>query len=111
MEERYDYTVGIYCRLSKDDDTEGESSSILTQRAMLTDYCIECGYSIFVMPSWLTSSVWYGRQINSVMHGWQVGVWSEELNELLEQQGIVGHHPFGPCVTVIDPKAHDAQQL
>ena len=47
MEERYDYTVGIYCRLSKDDDTEGESSSILTQRAMLTDYCIECGYNIF----------------------------------------------------------------
>lgn len=47
MEEKYNYNVGIYCRLSKDDDTEGESSSILTQRAMLTDYCIECGYRIF----------------------------------------------------------------
>lgn len=34
------YQVGIYCRLSKDDASLGESSSISTQKAMLTDYCV-----------------------------------------------------------------------
>ena len=40
------YTVGIYCRLSKDDDTDGESQSISTQRAMIKSYCKEHGYEI-----------------------------------------------------------------
>ena len=30
---------GIYCRLSKDDDLDGESASIANQRAMLENYC------------------------------------------------------------------------
>lgn len=30
--------AAIYCRLSRDDDTHGESSSILTQKAMLSKY-------------------------------------------------------------------------
>ena len=32
------YEVGIYCRLSKDDGTENESASIVTQKSILTDY-------------------------------------------------------------------------
>lgn len=32
------YKVGIYCRLSKDDGTNVESSSIATQKTILTDY-------------------------------------------------------------------------
>lgn len=31
-------SVGIYCRLSKDDGAETESASISTQKAILTDY-------------------------------------------------------------------------
>lgn len=41
------YSVAIYCRLSKDDDQAGESVSIETQKMMLTDYCVQNGYEIF----------------------------------------------------------------
>ena len=41
------YNVGIYCRLSKDDMLQGESSSILTQKTMLTQYVTERGWRIF----------------------------------------------------------------
>lgn len=40
------YRGGLYCRLSKDDDLSGESSSISTQKSMLTSYCMEKGYEI-----------------------------------------------------------------
>ena len=35
-----------HCRLSKDDEQRGESTSIGTQRSMMTDYCAEYGYEI-----------------------------------------------------------------
>lgn len=38
--------VAIYCRLSKDDESEGESSSIQTQRAMLEHYCAQQGWEV-----------------------------------------------------------------
>lgn len=41
------YRAGLYCRLSKDDDQKGESSSISTQKAILTSYCQEEGFEIF----------------------------------------------------------------
>lgn len=41
------YNVGIYCRLSKDDDRPGESMSIETQRAMLTEYCEKNGHEVY----------------------------------------------------------------
>jgi DNA invertase Pin-like site-specific DNA recombinase len=41
------YRVGIYCRLSKDDDIRSrESSSIGHQREMLVDYCDKRGWSV-----------------------------------------------------------------
>ena len=42
-----DYNVGIYLRLSKDDERQGESLSIENQRKMLTDYVSEQGWTIF----------------------------------------------------------------
>ena len=41
------YIVGIYCRLSKDDDRQGESLSIGTQKSILSDYCENNGYEVF----------------------------------------------------------------
>ena len=39
--------AAIYCRLSKDDEgAVGESSSIQTQREMLTRYCAEQGWEL-----------------------------------------------------------------
>lgn len=46
MKNNTTYRAGLYCRLSKDDEQKGESASIGTQRAMLTDYCTEKGYEI-----------------------------------------------------------------
>ena len=33
------FAVGIYCRLSKDDDLQGESASISNQRELLSSVC------------------------------------------------------------------------
>ena len=40
------YRVGIYCRLSRDDNRPGESMSIGNQRAMLLEYCKENCYTV-----------------------------------------------------------------
>ena len=41
------YKVGIYLRLSKDDERQGESISIENQRRVLTNYVNEQGWSIY----------------------------------------------------------------
>ena len=41
-----EWRVGIYCRLSKDDELQGESASISNQREMLTNYCKAQGFTI-----------------------------------------------------------------
>lgn len=46
MQQERIYMAGLYLRLSKDDENKGESVSIGTQRAILTDYCIANHYSI-----------------------------------------------------------------
>lgn len=46
MEQQRIYNTAIYCRLSKDDDNVGDSSSILTQKSMLESYCREQGFLI-----------------------------------------------------------------
>lgn len=40
------YNAALYCRLSRDDELFGESSSISTQRKMLRDYALEQGFQI-----------------------------------------------------------------
>lgn len=40
------WLAGIYCRLSKDDDLQGESASISNQRDLLTNYCKSQGWTI-----------------------------------------------------------------
>ena len=47
MEQTGLYKVAIYCRLSKDDGTDFESTSIGTQKMMLEKYCHEQGFSIY----------------------------------------------------------------
>ncbi len=42
-----DYNVGIYLRLSKDDERNGESLSIENQRKMLMDYVSEQGWRLY----------------------------------------------------------------
>jgi len=40
------YRAAIYCRLSKDDDQDGESASIANQRSMLESYCAKQGWEV-----------------------------------------------------------------
>jgi hypothetical protein len=40
-------TAALYCRLSRDDEIGGDSSSIQTQKAMLSRYAQENGYDNF----------------------------------------------------------------
>lgn len=47
MKTNKQYIAGLYCRLSKDDEQSGESVSIGTQRSILTDYCLQHGYTIY----------------------------------------------------------------
>lgn len=46
MKQHKFYNAAIYCRLSKDDEVNGESSSISTQKQMLTKYAKDNGWSI-----------------------------------------------------------------
>ncbi len=47
MSKNKQYMAGLYCRLSKDDDQDGESISISTQKAILEDYCQKNDYQIY----------------------------------------------------------------
>ena len=40
------YRAAVYCRLSKDDDLQGESASIANQRDMLEKYCGKQGWEV-----------------------------------------------------------------
>lgn len=41
------YNVGIYCRLSNDDERDGESVSIENQRLLLQQYALSKGWNIY----------------------------------------------------------------
>ena len=47
MQDNTMYRAGLYLRLSKDDDLDGESLSIGTQRSILVDYCQENQIEIY----------------------------------------------------------------
>jgi len=46
MEQQVIYNAGIYCRLSRDDLSAGESTSIQTQKALLTKYVKDNGWRV-----------------------------------------------------------------
>jgi len=47
MKKHEQYSVGLYCRLSKDDLGSGDSSSIISQKTMLNKYVCDNGWNIF----------------------------------------------------------------
>ena len=44
IERNATWRVGVYCRLSKDDELTGESASISNQRDILVNYCQSQGW-------------------------------------------------------------------
>ena len=47
MEQQVFYNAAIYCRLSKDDESQGDSSSIVTQKNLLTKYVQDNGWHVY----------------------------------------------------------------
>ena len=47
MKQKELYKTAIYCRLSLDDGSEGDSSSIHTQKMLLEKYCKDNGYETY----------------------------------------------------------------
>jgi len=47
MKKQEQYSVGIYCRLSKDDIGSGDSSSIISQKCMLEKYVQDNGWAVY----------------------------------------------------------------
>lgn len=47
IEKEKEYRAALYCRLSSDDAYLGESGSIKTQRALLTQYCKENNIPVY----------------------------------------------------------------
>ena len=55
------YNAALYLRLSKDDGTDTESSSIQTQKEMLTRYCRENG---FIIADYYIDDGYSGKNFN-----------------------------------------------
>ena len=55
------YKTAVYCRLSSDDASEGESGSIQTQKALLTQYCHDNNYPVH---DYYIDDGWSGTNFN-----------------------------------------------
>ena len=53
------YKTAIYCRLSLDDGSLGESDSIQTQKMMLEKYCLDNNFTIKVVYIGNTLDIYY----------------------------------------------------
>jgi len=49
MKQQSFYNAAVYCRMSKDDDNIGDSTSIQTQKTMLAKYWTTVGVSLISM--------------------------------------------------------------
>lgn len=63
------WRVGVYCRLSKDDELTGESASISNQRDILVNYCQSQGWQ---KKNWMHSPS-SGSRISASM--WTLKNW------------------------------------
>ena len=69
------YNTALYLRLSKDDGTMSESSSIQTQKEMLTRYCRENGFAIsqiYIDDGWIgtnTNRPSFQRMLSDIEDG------------------------------------------
>lgn len=82
------YNTALYCRLSKDDGLEQDSSSIQTQKEMLTRYCRENGFiisGIYVDDGWSgtnTNRPEFQRMLSDIENGKINCVITKDLSRL-----------------------------
>ena len=93
-----DYTAAIYCRLSRDDGTESESNSILTQRQILRRYAKEQGYHVYdeYVDDGFTGTSFdrpdFKRMISDIEAGRVNAVLTKDLSRLGRNNAIVAHY-------------------
>ena len=91
------YEVGIYCRLSKDDMLQGDSESIKTQKAMLTQYAKEHGFlivEVYVDDGWSGLNFQrpdFNRMLDDIEAGKIDVVITKDLSRLGRDHLKVGH--------------------
>ena len=75
MKQKELYKTAIYCRLSLDDGSEGDSSSIHTEKMLLEKYCKDNGYEIYdyyIDDGYLGLNFnrpWFQRMIQDIQSG------------------------------------------
>lgn len=89
--------TGLYCRLSKDDMLQGDSESIKTQKAMLTQYAKEHGFlvvEIYVDDGWSGLNFDrpdFNRMLDDIEAGKIDVVITKDLSRLGRDHLKVGH--------------------
>ena len=92
------YNTALYLRLSRDDELQGESGSISTQREMLTQYCREHGLSIvgeYVDDGWSGTSFDrpnFQRMIDDIESGKINCVITKDLSRLGRNYILTGQY-------------------
>ena len=92
------YNTALYLRLSRDDELQGESGSISTQREMLTQYCREHGLSIvgeYVDDGWSGTSFdrpSFQRMIDDIESGKINCVITKDLSRLGRNYILTGQY-------------------
>ena len=106
------YRAGLYLRLSKDDEQQGESVSIGTQRSILTDFCKANNYNIYkVYIDDGYSGLNFERPgfcelLEDVEHGLVNMVITKDLSRLGRDYIMTGYYPPLNCTITIPDLQH-----
>lgn len=98
LAKQQDYTAAIYCRLSRDDGTEGESNSINTQRQILRRYAKDYGFKIYdeYVDDGYSGTTFarpdFQRMMNDIEDGKINVVLTKDLSRLGRNNAIVAHY-------------------
>ena len=91
-------TAAVYCRLSRDDNGEGESNSIVTQRQMLRRYAAEQGFLVYdeyIDDGYSGTSFdrpAFKRMIRDIEDGRVAIVLCKDLSRLGRNNALVAHY-------------------
>lgn len=92
------YNAALYCRLSRDDELYGESSSIGTQRKMLRDFALEQGFHIvdeYIDDGWSGTNFErpsFQRMIDDIEEGKVNCVITKDLSRLGRNYILTGQY-------------------
>ena len=114
--------TALYCRLSRDDELQGDSNSIINQKAILQKYADDNGFrntTLFVDDGYSGTTFAYSDpahpQLQTMIlwessvpstHGFPTGIWTSEyvmVTDRVDEGGIVG--PINAALRTQSPAA------